>query len=89
VASKIYPDSSGTRKTPWRIRSAATLILCMIRGSFLDPETRKDLIELARYGSAAHRLRRRANAIFLLDDGMICEATARVLFVDDDRVRTW
>jgi transposase len=25
----------------------------------------------------------------LLDDGMTCEATARVLFVDDDTVRTW
>jgi transposase len=61
----------------------------MIRGGFLDPESRKDLIELARDGSAAHRLGRRANAVLLLDDGMTCEATARVLFVDDDTVRTW
>jgi transposase len=61
----------------------------MIRGGFLDPESRKDLIELARDGSAAHRLGRRANAMLLLDDGMTCEATARVLFVDDDTVRTW
>jgi hypothetical protein len=60
----------------------------MIRGGFLDPESRKDLIELARDGSAAHRLGRRANAVLLLDDGMTCEATARVLFVDDDTVRT-
>ena len=28
----------------------------MIHGGFLDPESRKDLIELARDGSAAHRL---------------------------------
>ena len=61
----------------------------MICGGFLDPESCKDLIELARDGSAAHRLGRRANAVLLLDDGMTCEATARVLFVDDDTVRTW
>ena len=42
----------------------------MIHGGFLDPESRKDLIELARDGSAAHRLARRANALALLDDGM-------------------
>src|SRR5580692_10468025 len=81
--------SAGTRKNPLRISSAAILILFMIRRGFLDPESRKDLIELARDGSAAHRLGRRANAILLLDDGMTCEATARVLFVDDDTVRTW
>jgi transposase len=61
----------------------------MIRADFLDPESRQDLIDLARDGSAAHRLGRRANAILLLDDGMTCEATAKVLFVDDDTVRTW
>jgi transposase len=61
----------------------------MIRSGFLDPESRKDLIELARDGSAAHRLARRANAVLLLDDGMTCEAIARVLFIDDDTVRTW
>jgi len=48
-----------------RISSAAILILFMIRRGFLDPESRKDLIELARDGSAAHRLGRRANAILL------------------------
>src|SRR5208283_691528 len=45
---------------------------CMIRAGFLDPESRKDLTELARDGSAAHRLARRANALVLLDDGMSC-----------------
>jgi transposase len=61
----------------------------MIGSGFLDPESRKDLIELARDGSAAHRLARRANAVLLLDDGMTCEAIARVLFIDDDTIRSW
>ena len=38
---------------------------------------------------AAHRLARRANALVLLDDGMSCEAIAKVLLVDDDTIRTW
>jgi transposase len=61
----------------------------MIRSGFLDPESRKDLIELARDGSAAHRLARRDNALVLLDDGMSFAAVAKVLLIDDDTVRTW
>ena len=61
----------------------------MIRRGFLDGESRQDLIELARDGSAAHRLARRANALLLLDEGMSCEAIAKVMFRDDDTVRTW
>ncbi len=61
----------------------------MIRPGFLDNVSRQDLIELARDGSAAHRLARRANALVLLDQGMSCEAIARVLLLDDDTVRTW
>jgi transposase len=61
----------------------------MIRAGFLDPESRKDLTELARDGSAAHRLGRRANALVLLDDGMSCADVAKVLLLDDDTVRTW
>jgi transposase len=61
----------------------------MIRRGFLDRQSRKDLIELARDGSAAHRLARRANALVLLDDGMNCAQIARVLLVDDDTIRTW
>ena len=61
----------------------------MIRGGFLDSESRKDLTELARDGSATHRLARRANALVLLDDGMSCEAIAKVLLLDDDTIRTW
>src|ERR1700730_9336104 len=56
---------------------------------FLDSESRQDLSELTRDGSAAHRLARRANALVLLDDGMSCEAVAKVLFLDDDTIRTW
>ena len=61
----------------------------MIRRGFLTPASRKELTELARDGSAAHRLARRANALVLLDDGMSCDAVARVLLLDDDTVRTW
>ena len=61
----------------------------MIQPGFLDSESRQDLIELARDGSAAHRLARRANALVLLDDGMSCEAIAKVLLIDDDTIRTW
>src|SRR4051812_28046218 len=46
----------------------------MIRPGFLDKASRQELIELARDGSAAHRLARRANALVLLDDGMSCTA---------------
>jgi len=61
----------------------------MIRPGFLDTASRQDLIELARDGSAAHRLARRANALVLLDDGMSCAAVAKVLLLDDDTIRTW
>ena len=61
----------------------------MIRPGFLDSESRQDLIELTRDGSAAHRLARRANALLLLDDGMSCQAVAKVLYLDDDTIRTW
>ena len=61
----------------------------MIRAGFLDSESRQDLVELMRDGSVAHRLARRANALVLLDDGMSCEAVAKVLYLDDDTIRTW
>ena len=72
-----------------RISSAAILVLSMIRAGFLDPESRRDLIDLGRDGSVAHRLARRANALVLLDDGMSCASVAKVLLLDDDTVRTW
>ena len=61
----------------------------LIRPRFLDSESRQDLIELTRDGSAAHRLARRANALVLLDDDMSCEAVAQVPNLDDDTIRTW
>ena len=61
----------------------------MIRAGFLSPKSRRDLIELARDGSAAHRLARRANALLLLDQGMSCGEVAKVLFLDDDTIRSW
>ncbi len=61
----------------------------MIRVGYLTAEDRADLIALARDGSAAHRLARRANALVLLDDGWSCERVAAALFVDDETVRRW
>jgi transposase len=61
----------------------------MIRRNFLSPEDRADLIALARDGSCAHRLARRANALVLLDDGWSCARVASALFLDDDTIRRW
>jgi hypothetical protein len=61
----------------------------MLKAGFLDAASRRDLIELARDGSVPHRLARRANALVLLDQGMSCGDVARVLFLDDDTIRTW
>ena len=61
----------------------------MIRCGFLSAAERKELVSLARDGLAEHRLARRANAILLLDDGLSCERVAKVLYLDDDTVRSW
>jgi hypothetical protein len=61
----------------------------MIRPSFLDSESRHDLIDLARDGAAAHRLARRANAPVLLDDGLSRETIGKMLFLDVDTIREW
>ena len=61
----------------------------MICAHFLDPESRRDLIDLVRDGSPAQRLARRASALVLLDNGMSCAAIAKVMFLDDDTIRTW
>ena len=61
----------------------------MIRAGYLSPQDRADLIALARDGSAAHRLARRANALVLLDDGWSCDRVAAALFLDDDTIRRW
>jgi transposase len=61
----------------------------MIRRGFLDSESRRDLIELACDGSAAHRLARRANALMPLGKGVSCQSIAEVLLLDNDTIRTW
>src|SRR5271169_462469 len=61
----------------------------MTRRGFLSTAERKELLSLARDGSAEHRIARRANAILLLDDGLSCERVAKVLYLDDDTVRGW
>src|SRR5208337_832772 len=61
----------------------------MIRRGFLSTAERKELLSLARDGSAEHRIARRANAILLLDDGLTCERVAKVLYLDDDTVGGW
>ena len=83
------PQLRENPKTPLAKRRDSDSTERMIRPGFLDIESRQNLIELARDGLAAHRLARRANALVLLDDGMSCEAIAKVLLLDDDTIRTW
>jgi transposase len=61
----------------------------MIRGGFLDEAIRTELTVLVRDGKAVSRVTRRANALLLLDDGLSCEAIAKVLYMDDDTIRYW
>src|SRR5271165_5564752 len=88
-ASLIIPRLRGNPKKPLANQFRRDSSPCMIRAGFLDPESRRDLIDLGRDGSVAHRLARRANALVLLDDGMSCGDVAKVLLLDDDTVRTW
>ena len=61
----------------------------MIRNGLLREGDRARLIALARDGSVASRVTRRANALVLLDDGWSCVDVARALLLDDDTVRNW
>ena len=61
----------------------------MIRRGFLSPVDRADLIALAKDGSAAHRLARRANALVLLDAGYTFKKVADVLLLDEGTIRAW
>ena len=61
----------------------------MIRAGFLTPNDRAALTKLARDGSAAHRLARRADALLLLDGGWSCVEVAEALLLDDDTVLDW
>jgi len=85
----LHPIALENPASPLAKRAESDSTGPVIGPGFLDSESRQDLIELARDGSAAHRLARRANALVLLDDGMSCEAVAKVLLLDDDTIRTW
>src|ERR1700741_661453 len=61
----------------------------MIRGGFLTEEDRNKLIALARDGSVASRVTRRANALVLLDDGWSCQEVAAAFLLNDDTIRGW
>ncbi len=61
----------------------------MIRGGFLGEEDRNRLIALARDGSTASRVTRRANALVLLDAGWSAREVAAALLLDDDTIRSW
>jgi hypothetical protein len=61
----------------------------MIQPGFLDPETSRDLIELAHDGSVPHRLDRLALVLVLLDQGMSGGDVAKVLFLDYGTIRAW
>jgi transposase len=67
----------------------------MIRGSSFDSrqllgeEDREKLIALARDGSTASHVTRRANAPVLLDAGWSCRDVADALLLDDDTIRGW
>ncbi len=61
----------------------------MIRGGFLTGEDRGKLVALARDGSAAARVTRRANAVVLLDGGWSAQEVADALLMNDDTIRGW
>ena len=58
-------------------------------GGFLSEEDRNKLIALAREGSVASRVTRRANALVLLDDGWSCQEVANTFLLNDDTIRGW
>ena len=61
----------------------------MIRGGFLSPAQRSELLGLLRDGCTEQRVARRANAMLLLDDGWSCERVVKASYLDDDTVRGW
>ena len=61
----------------------------MIRPNFLTTADRLELLSCVKRQREGHGVARRANALLLLDDGMSCAKTAKVLFLDDDTVRGW
>ena len=60
----------------------------MIRAHFLTAAARLELLSCVQRQREDHGVARRANALLLLDDGMLCSQIAKVLFLDDDMVRS-
>jgi transposase len=85
----VYADSLKTREKFLAFRGLADSDQRMIRGGFLGQEDRNKLIALARDGSAASRVTRRANALVLLDDGWSCQDVADAFLLNDDTIRGW
>ena len=61
----------------------------MIRPNFLITADRLELLSCVKCQREDHGVARRANALLLLDTGMSCSQIAKVLFLDDDTVRSW
>ena len=61
----------------------------MIRPNFLTAADRLELLYCVKRQREDHGVARRANALLLLDNGMFCAKTAKVLFLDDDTVCGW
>src|ERR1019366_7692752 len=86
----IYLDSLKSREKFLAFSNLADSVARMIRaGGFLSEEDRSKLIVLARDGSVACRVTRRANALVLLHDGWSCQEIANAFFLDDDTIRGW
>ena len=62
--------------------------VCMIRSNFLTAAEFLELLSCVQRQREDHGIVRRANALLLLDDGMSCAQIAKVLFLDDDTVRS-
>jgi transposase len=87
--SLLYPDSLKAREKLLAFFGWADSARRMIRGGFLTEEERGKLVALARDGSAAARVTRRANAVVLLDGGWSCQDVADALLMNDDTIRGW
>ena len=61
----------------------------MIRLNFLTASDRLELLSCVKRQREDYGVARRANALLLLDTGMSCFQIAKVLFLDDDKVRSW
>jgi transposase len=85
----VYPDSLKSRDKLLAFRVLVDSDGVMIRDGFLSKEDRGTLIGLARDGSAASRVTRRANALVLLDNGWSCQEVAAALLLNDDTIRNW